>query len=838
MLNYSSVFLPAAAGFAAGPYRKSDRQGVCRLEANRRREYTLENLCCGNCAAGIEREVAGLEGVSASTVDFVTKTLSLKLKDPEQPEELFDRIETIAKKHDADIVLKEKSLQEPGRRVLYLSGIDCADCAQAVERAAKKAPGVRSASLDFVTQRLTVESDDAGALPAVLRGVSQAVRSADPEVSVSYTQKDEGHEETKGFRSRLPQLTLGTGAALFAAGLLVPLPRPAAAALLLLSVLLSGGKVLLRAARNLTKGLVFDENFLMSIATIGAFAVGEYAEGAAVMLFYSVGEVLQDLAVGRSRRSIAALMNIRPDYANLCDAHGGIRRVAPEEVAVGDRIAVRPGEKIPLDGVIREGSSSLDLAALTGESLPKAVGPGSEALSGSVNQNGLLTVEVTKAFGDSTVSKILELVQSAGSRKAPAEQFITKFARYYTPAVVLSALLLAVVPPLVLPGAAFAEWIHRGLIFLVISCPCALVISVPLGFFGGIGAASRSGILVKGGNFLEALNQVETVVFDKTGTLTKGSFQVTQIEPAAGFTKQALLEAAAYAENYSSHPLAAAIRAAYGRAAVGGRIKDAREIPGRGVHILLDDAEVLAGNAGLLRGAGIDPPAAGTANAADMVGSVVYVAVAGKAAGSLVISDELRHDSETAIRRLKEAGVRRTVMLTGDSQAAADKTARRLGLDDYRAELLPQQKVESLEALSVKTAAGKKLVFVGDGINDAPALARADIGVAMGGLGSDAAIEAADVVLMTDEPSKLADAVAIAKRTHRIVVENIVFALGVKAVFLTLGALGLANLWQAVFGDVGVMLLAVLNASRTMQAGGRRANKRRANKRGEEKATA
>ncbi|MDR3076071.1 MAG: cadmium-translocating P-type ATPase, partial [Synergistaceae bacterium] len=591
----------------------------------------------------------------------------------------------------------------------------------------------------------------------------------------------------------------------FAAGMAFELNQRLKLALFLISYLLIGGEVLLRAAKNISKGQVFDENFLMSIATIGAFAIGEYPEGVAVMLFYQVGEAFQDFAVGRSRKSITALMDIRPDFANV-KTGGEVRRVSPEEVKVGDFIVVKPGEKIPLDGVVTEGRSALDTSALTGEAIPRDVEPGSEVLSGSINKNGLLTIEVKKLFGESTVSKILDLVQNASGAKAPVENFITKFARYYTPAVVFAAAALAVVPPLAL-GGVWSEWINRALVFLVVSCPCALVISIPLSFFGGIGGASRNGILIKGSNYLDALHNVDTVVFDKTGTLTKGVFAVTEIVPANGFAADELLGLAASAESGSNHPIAQSIMKAYGKPALGAA--DYEEAAGHGVRVKIGGRTVLAGNAKLLEGIEFEKP--------ETAGTVVYLAVDGVFAGHIVIADEVKPDSANAIAELKALGVRKTAMLTGDSRAVGEKIGRELGLDTVCAELLPQHKVEQLEKLfDAKTGKGK-LLFVGDGINDAPVLARADIGIAMGGVGSDAAIEAADVVLMTDEPSKIADAIRISKKTRAIVMQNIVFALAVKGVILSLGALGYATMWEAVFGDVGVAVIAILNAMRAMR---------------------
>ncbi|MDR2757950.1 MAG: cadmium-translocating P-type ATPase, partial [Spirochaetaceae bacterium] len=614
------------------------------------------------------------------------------------------------------------------------------------------------------------------------------------------------------------RLSLILGMALFALGLVldyIPSVRPAPLlrlALFLASYLLVGGEVIVRAVKNITKGEIFDENFLMSIATIGAFVIGEYPEGAAVMIFYQVGEAFQNYAVGHSRRSISALMDIRPDYANLKTA-AGLERVSPETVSIGSHIVVKPGEKIPLDGVVVDGVSVLDTSALTGESLPRDVEKGSAVLSGSINKSGLLTIEVTKVFGESTVSKILNLVQNAGSKKSVTENFITKFARYYTPVVVFTAAALAIFPPLFVPGAVFSEWLNRALVFLVVSCPCALVISIPLSFFGGIGGASRNGILVKGSNYLEALTGVDTVVFDKTGTLTRGVFNVTKVVPAGGLTEEELLYYAAYAESNSSHPIALSIRNAYGKAIDPGIIGGCEEIAGKGVSVRVAEAQVLAGNAKLFEAAGIPVPAV------EEPGTVVYLAVNGGYAGSIVIADELKADSRRAVEDLRAMGIKQIAMFTGDSKAVGESIAKQIGLDAVYAELLPHQKVECLEALEQKKSASGKVIFVGDGINDAPVLARSDIGIAMGGIGSDAAIEAADVVLMTDEPSKIAKAIHIARRTRNIVWQNICFALSVKGLILVLGALGLATMWEAVFGDVGVALIAILNAMRVMNKG-------------------
>ena len=600
-------------------------------------------------------------------------------------------------------------------------------------------------------------------------------------------------------------------AALLVAAVLLPSDGAIRLALFLLPYGVIGWDVLWKAARNIAHGQVFDENFLMALATVGAFFVGEYPEGVAVMLFYQVGELFQAYAVGKSRKSISALMDIRPDYANI-EKDGNLIQVDPEEVHIGDVIVVKAGERIPLDGVVVEGTSSVNTAALTGESLPRDVSPGEEVWSGCINVNGLLRIRATKEFGESTVSKILDLVENSSAKKAKAENFITKFARWYTPLVVLAAALLAIVPPLV-AGGEWSDWIHRALIFLVISCPCALVISIPLGFFGGIGGASKCGILVKGGNYLEALSKTQIVVFDKTGTLTHGSFRVTAVHPDQ-VSEEQLLELAALAESYSDHPISRSLRQAYHREPDTSRVSDVEEISGQGVRARVDGRRVCAGNGKLMDAAGAKW------HDCHLTGTVVHVAVDGDYAGHIVISDEIKPDSAQAIAQLKNQGVRKTVMLTGDAKAVGEHVAQELGLDQVYTGLLPADKVDRVETLLKETESGGKLAFVGDGINDAPVLSRADIGIAMGGLGSDAAIEAADVVLMDDKPSKIAVAIEISRKTLRIVRQNIVFALGVKALVLILGAAGMANMWEAVFADVGVSVLAILNASRALRMQG------------------
>jgi Cd2+/Zn2+-exporting ATPase len=579
-------------------------------------------------------------------------------------------------------------------------------------------------------------------------------------------------------------------------------------ALFIVNYIIIGADVVKRALKNILRGNVFDENFLMTIASIGAFLINEAPEGVAVMLFYQVGEMFQSYAVGQSRNSIVSLMDIRPDYANV-KVGDELVKTDPDDVKIGDTIVVKAGEKVPLDGKVVEGISMVDTSALTGESVPREVTVGSDLLSGCININGVLTAEITKEYEESTVSKILDLVESASSRKSHSEQFITKFARYYTPLVVIVAAILAIVPPLVIEGAKFGDWVYRALAFLVVSCPCALVISVPLSFFGGIGCASKKGILIKGSNYLEALAQTEIVVFDKTGTLTKGIFKVQEVH-GEGISEDELIKLAAYTESYSNHPISISLKNAYGKDIDNDKISDVQEIPGHGVSATMDGKRVLAGNNKLMKQNNI------SYYEGELVGTVVHVAIDDKYAGYILISDEIKEDAADAIRMLKQSNIMQMIMLTGDDKAVGEKVAKELGMDKVYAELLPVDKVEKLEELIKSKSSKGKLVFVGDGINDAPVLARADIGIAMGGLGSDAAIEAADIIIMTDEPSKISTAIKISRKTLKIAYENIVFAIGVKIIILVLSAMGLATMWAAVFADVGVAIIAILNSFRAL----------------------
>lgn len=697
------------------------------------------------------------------------------------------------------------------KRELILEGLDCASCAAKIETKVKEIEGVKNASVNFVTKKLTIEFENALKSEDIVKKATKIAKSVESDIEVF--EQEEKKTGQKSVLNKSEVIVLSIGILLYGTAFIIRFPFWVEFTLFFTSYLLIGKDVLIKAVRNIFKGQLLDENFLMFIATIGAFSLGEFSEGAAVMLFYKVGELLQDMAVNRSRKSISDLMNIRPDYANLKSGES-LKRVSPEEVDIGSVIVVKPGERIPLDGRIIEGRSMVDVSALTGESIPRDVESGDEVLSGSVNKSGLLSIEVTKEYGDSTVSKILDLVQNASSQKARTENFITKFARVYTPIVVFASAALAIIPPLVVPGASFSEWLYRALIFLVISCPCALVISIPLGYFGGIGAASRHGILVKGSNHLEALNNLNTVVFDKTGTLTKGKFEVTEINPSEGFSKENLLEYAATAERFSNHPIAVSIVKAFGKKIDSDETESFEEIPGHGIKTIYQGKEILAGNEKLMNGSGI------AISDTNGLGTTIHVAVGGKYAGKILISDEVKADSKKAIEELKKSGVKKLIMLTGDNTNQAQKIGRQLGLDEVYAELLPHQKVEKIEHIVSQKAQKDKLAFVGDGINDAPVLARSDIGVAMGGLGSDAAIEAADIVLMTDEPSKLVTAIKIARKTKGIIWQNIILAFAVKIIVLALGAGGMATMWEAVFADVGVAVLAVLNAMRLIRVKG------------------
>ncbi|MEH7458022.1 heavy metal translocating P-type ATPase [Bacillus sp. JJ1127] len=780
-------------------------------EALVKRKLVLEGLDCANCAMKIEKGVGGLDGVSSCSVNFATKTMILETEQNKENNVVVEAKQLVAKL-EPHIKVQDEQKTKVAKEVFVLEGLDCANCAMKIETKVKEMPAVSAASVDFVSKKLKIEVTNKKELETTVQDIKNIVHKLEPHVKVVREEKgshEHSHDHGEGTVKKM-LWRLAIGGVLTGTAALAELPQMMTISLFVIAYLLIGGDIVWRAVRNITRGQVFDENFLMAVATLGAFAIKEYPEAVAVMLFYQVGELFQNIAVNRSRKSITSLMDIRPEYANV-KIGNETKQVSPEDVQIGDYIIVKPGEKVPLDGKVVEGTSMVDTSALTGESVPREVEIGNDVLSGFVNQNGVLTIEVTKEFDESTVSKILDLVQNASSRKAPTENFITKFARYYTPVVVITAVALAFIPPLILEGATFSDWIYRALVFLVISCPCALVVSIPLGFFGGIGGASKSGILIKGSNYLEALNDVKHIVFDKTGTLTKGVFKVTKMEPSGTTTKEELLEYAAFAEVYSNHPIAQSIRSSYGKSIDENMIEDYSEISGHGTVVKVQGKEIFAGNAKLMKKESIPFEQPQT------VGTLVHVAVDGEYAGYIVISDEVKEDSKQAIQKLKELGIKKTVMLTGDAKLVGEAVGKELGLDEVHAELLPQQKVEEIEKIDAMKQAKEKVAFVGDGINDTPVLARADVGIAMGGLGSDAAIEAADIVIMTDEPSKIATAVKIAKRTRNIVWQNIIFALGIKGIVLLLGAFGIATMWEAVFSDVGVTLIAVLNAMRVLR---------------------
>ena len=788
-----------------------------KKESYTTKTYLLKGLDCPNCSAKIEKEVGDLEDVSSSVVNLMKQTLTISVKTSASGK-IQDEVATIVHSHEPDVKVSEQTDSYVTKKYL-LKGLDCPNCSAKIEKEVGELEGVALSEVNLMKQTLTVSMDHNKAA-SMLDMVTTIVHSHEPDVEVSEQKADtsvapDKKEKTPVYSDDDKKLTIRliSGAVIYAVGMGLTLfghvSLPVELGVLIVAYIILGWDVVWQAVKNITRGQIFDEHFLMSLSTIGAFAIGEYPEAVAVMLFYQVGEFFQSLAVKRSRKSISDLMDIRPDSATV-RRNGELVVVAPETVSIGELIVVKPGEKIPLDGIVTEGESMLDTRALTGESVPRSIRKGEEALSGCVNQSGVLTIKVTKSFGESTVTKIIDLVENASSRKAPTENFITTFARYYTPIVVGMAAILAIIPPVIL-GGGWSEWLRRGFVFLIVSCPCALVISIPLTFFGGIGAASKRGVLVKGSNYLEALNKVSVVVFDKTGTLTKGVFKVVDITVEFGFTKEQVLEYAAQAESYSNHPIAKSIQEAFGKTIDQSVLSGYEEISGHEIRVLIGGKRVLAGNSKLMDSEKVSYAACQSA------GTKVYIAVDGRYAGCIVIADEVKDDSQNAIASLKKIGVEKTVMLTGDDEKIGKAVAEQLGLDEYYAQLLPDQKVEKLEYLDQHKTKGSKLAFVGDGINDAPVLARADVGIAMGGLGSDAAIEAADVVLMTDEPSKLVDAIDVAKATKRIVMQNIIIALGIKSVFLILGALGIAGMWEAVFGDVGVTIIAVLNAMRILK---------------------
>ena len=686
---------------------------------------------------------------------------------------------------------------------LTLEGLNCANCARKIEEKVGKMEGVKESNLNFTTTTLNVKLERKVKEEHAINEIKKIVEALEPHVKVEKKVSGKTNVQRAKFEVK-PTLIIGT--ILYLIAVIGDFKGALALILFVASYLLIGGKVVLTAIKNIARGQLFDENFLMTVATIGAFSISEYPEAVAVMLFYEIGETIQGYAVNKSRSSISSLMDIRADYANII-IDGKEKKVSPETVKVEDIILIKPGEKIPLDGIVVEGESFVDTSALTGESVPRKIAVNDEILSGGINTNGVLKVKVTKKFGESTVSRILEMVENAANKKANTEKFITKFAKVYTPIVVALAILIAVVPSIFIKDALFSTWLYRALVFLVVSCPCALVVSVPLGFFAGIGGASKKGVLVKGSNYLELLKDLETVVFDKTGTLTEGVFTVTEIN-TNDIQKEKLIEIAAMAESFSNHPIAISIIKEYGKEIDKEVIEEYEEIAGHGIKAVINNEEILIGNAKLMNQFNI------SYNEVDSIGTVVYCAINGEFKGSIVISDKIKENAGEALINLKAAGVKKTVMLTGDNKKTAEKVGEKVNIDEVHSELLPLGKVKEVEKLLKASNKNGRLAFVGDGVNDAPVLARADIGIAMGGIGSDAAIEAADVVLMKDDINALVDAINVSKKTNKILWQNIIFALGVKVIVMVLGTFGIANMWTAVFADVGITIIAIINSTR------------------------
>ena len=781
-------------------------------------ELVLNGLTCAHCAETIGEVVKNISGVQSSNMNFISKKLTLEIDSSYDEEviisEVIDIINTVESGLDIQVLgHKNKSYI---KKNIALGGLNCAHCAEVIGSKVSLLDGVKTSNINFVNKKLSVEISKVDE-EAIIKKIIKIINDTEPGIDIKVEERKKNNTlktEKKIIKDnsklKLLKILLGVFVFIFASyEQMIGKQSKYSLLIFLVSYVLVGGDVAYKALRNMTKGRVFDENFLMTVATIGAIAIGDASEAVGVMLFYKIGEYLQELAVGKSRKSISDLMQIKPDTANL-KVDNSIRVVDPEEVEIGDFIIVKPGEKVPLDGVVVDGNSMVDTSALTGESVLRTVKLGDELLSGFINKNALLTVKVTKSFSESTVSKILDLVENASSKKSKTENFISVFSKYYTPIVVILATLIAVVPSIFVPGAMFSDWLHRGLVFLVVSCPCALVLSIPLSYFSGIGVASKNGILIKGSNYLEALRYVDTVVFDKTGTLTQGVFDVVKVN-SVGILEEELIKYASIAEANSNHPIAKSILKYYNKEVDLNKIESYEEIPAHGIKVKYENKNILAGNEKLMTANNIE------INKSEEIGTVVYIAVDNKFKGYIIISDKIKLDSEKAIEDIKNQGIKETVMLTGDNKEVADLVAKQLKVDKVYSNLLPNEKVEKIESIYEGRNDKQKIAFVGDGINDAPVLARVDVGIAMGGLGSDAAIEAADIVIMTDEPSKIAEGIKISKKTYKIVWQNIIFALGIKSIVMILGALGMASMWEAVFADVGVALIAVLNAMRIMK---------------------
>ena len=784
-----------------------------------KKELMLGGLTCAHCAETIGEVVKNINGVQRSHMNFVSKKLILEIDscydEDEVIKEVIQLIDSIEPGLDIQVVTSKQ--KKVNKEDIILGGLTCAHCAEVIGDRVQSIDGVKNSHLNFVNKKLTLEIDSDINKDKVINSVIELIDSIEPGLDIQVQNKSESAKEIKKVEKKkdnskkdLFKIIAGVLVFIFAFYQeATGIESRYSLIVFIVSYILVGGDVLYKALRNIKTGRIFDENFLMTVATVGAILIGEPSEAVGVMLFYKIGEYLQELAVGKSRKSISDLMQIRPDVANL-KVGNSLKVVDPEEVEIGDYIVVKPGEKVPLDGLVVEGNSMVDTSALTGESVLRTVNKGDELLSGFINKNALLTVQVTKDFSESTVSKILDMVENASSKKSKTENFISVFSRYYTPIVVTLAALLAILPPVFIKGALFSEWIHRGLIFLVVSCPCALVLSIPLSYFSGIGVASKHGILIKGSNYLEALRYVDTVVFDKTGTLTEGVFDVVKVR-SVDVSEDELMKFASIAEANSNHPIAKSILKYYDKQIDLNKIEEYEEIAAHGIKAKYENSTVLAGNEKLMKTNNIK------IERSTEIGTIVYVAVNNKFVGYIVIADKIKEDSKDAIKKIKEQGIKKTVMLTGDNKDVADSVAKRLKLDKVFSNLLPNEKVEKIEELYLSRSEKEKIAFVGDGINDAPVLARVDVGIAMGGLGSDAAIEAADIVIMTDEPSKIAEGIKISKKTYKIVWQNIIFALAVKLIVLILGAAGMASMWEAVFADVGVALIAVLNAMRIMK---------------------
>ncbi|MGL4739562.1 MAG: heavy metal translocating P-type ATPase [Sarcina sp.] len=796
--------------------------GTCSVSSEMK--IFLDDLNCAGCAGKIEEKTNKLPEVKEAVLNFSTKVMVVDLNNANEDDAVYQKVKDIVFKLEPDVGVRYEKEGSSTNFKLELRDLDCAGCAGKIEEKTNALGDVKSATLNFAVKSLVVDVTDSSKVDKVKQEIRDIVFKLEPDVKVLDTVEENYEEEIdveaiKEKKVKVESNLTTYNIVRFAIGVILFIIAQVMSykgiepvvgdGIFIVSYIVLGYPTVWKAIKNITRAKnIFDENFLMTIASIGAFLIGEHPEAVAVIMFYEIGEMFQSYAVNNSRQSISSLMDIKPDFARVI-RNDEEKTVSPYGVKVGEIISVRPGERIPLDGIVIEGSGSIDTSALTGESVPRSIKNSDEVLAGCINLNGVIKLKVINDFKESTLAKILELVENAGNKKAPTEKFVTKFSRYYTPAVVGIAAFLAIVPPLVLQGATFKDWVERALVFLVVSCPCALVVSIPLGFFGGIGAASKNGVLIKGGNYLEALNSVKTVVFDKTGTLTEGKFEVLAINPI-NMTEDELLNIAAHSEYFSNHPIAKSVLNKFKGTVRKDAINEYTEIAGRGISLNLDGEAVLAGNSKLMNENNIE------FNEVQGIGTIIHFAVNKVYIGSILIGDKIKSDSKEAISRLKKLGIK-TVMLTGDNKKVGEAVAKELGLDEVHAELLPQNKVEKLEVLMNKKHEKDNVVFVGDGINDAPVLARADIGIAMGGVGSDAAIEAADVVIMQDEPSKIEEAIKIAKRTRKIVWQNIVFALGIKVIVLILAAGGEATMWEAVFADVGVAILAVLNSMRVLK---------------------